>query len=242
VPTGSYYLGIWYESSTDGLEAPQQYNGRLRVYLNGRAVQLSTHSDPIQVSPGVYYVEAQSQAAEPLTDGDALLAYDPSRWILYDGDGDLHGLWDTLAEHYMIPYKGEQHSSYLPDSRFWRDLDHDLVPSEARSGYNKQMVYRSDLKAIMNTENAWKVDGLQSPGLSVVAGEDDVLSPAIDSGRGAIVWYWKQNVDGHRDLGASIVCNYTTITGLNRRAHNLQCFIMPEHVHHGFAGRPFQAR
>jgi Tfp pilus assembly protein PilF len=174
--------------------------------------------------------------------GDALLAYDPSRWILYDGDGDLHGLWDTLAEHYMIPYKGEQHSSYLPDSRFWRDLDHDLVPSEARSGYNKQMVYRSDLKAIMNTENAWKVDGLQPPGLSVVVGEDDVLSPAIDSGRGAIVWYWKQNVDGHRDLGASIVCNYTTITGLNRRAHNLQCFIMPEHIHHGFAGRPFQAR
>ena len=76
----------------------------------------------------------------------------------------------------------------------------------------------------------------------VVLGEDDVLSPAIDSGRGAIVWYWKQNVDGHRDLGVSIVCNYTTVTGLNRRGHMLQCFIMPQHVHHGFSGREFQAR
>ena len=174
--------------------------------------------------------------------GDALTAYDPSRWILYDGDGDLHGLWNTFAEHYMVPYTGTAHSSYLPDSRFWRKLDHDFQPDEARSGYNANMVYRPDQKAIMNTENAWKVDGLQPPGLSVVAGEDDVLSPAIDSGRGPIVWYWKQNVDGHRDLGASIVCNYTTVTGLNRRGHMLQCFIMPQHVHNGFSGHKFQAR
>lgn len=174
--------------------------------------------------------------------GDALTAYDPSRWILFDGDGDLHGLWDTFAEHYMLPSTGKSHSSYLPDSRFWRKLDQDFRPAEARSAYNANTVYRSDLKAIMNTENAWKVDGLQPPGLSVVVGEDDVLSPAVDSGRGPIVWYWKQNVDGHRDLGASIVCNYTTVTGLNRRGHMLQCFIIPQHVHHGFGGQKFQAR
>jgi hypothetical protein len=174
--------------------------------------------------------------------GDALTAYDPSRWILYDGDGDLHGLWNTLAEHYMVPYTGKEHSSYLPDSRFWRKLDADFKPEEARSAYNSNMVYRSDLKAVMDTENAWKVDGLQPPGLSQVVGEDDVLSPAIDSGRGEIVWYWKQNVDGHRDMGASIVCNYTVVTGLNRRGHMLQCFIMPQHVHHFFGGGKYQAR
>jgi len=60
----------------------------------------------------------------------------------------------------------------------------------------------------MNTENQWKVGSLQPPGLSVVVGDEDVLSPAFDNGCGAIVWYWKQNVDGHRDLGFSIVCNY----------------------------------
>ena len=54
------------------------------------------------------------------------------------------------------------------------------------------------------------------PGLCLVLDEDDVLSPAIDSGHGAAVWYWMQNVDGHRDLGVSSVCNYTTVTGLDR--------------------------
>ena len=51
------------------------------------------------------------------------------------------------------------------------------------------------------------------------------------------VWYWKQNVDGHRDMGASIVCNYTMVTGLNYRGHMLQCFIMPEQSTITSAGR-----
>ena len=179
------------------------------------------------------------------TVADALMAYDPSRWIIFDGDGDLMGLWDTQAEHYMIPYGNNDmrgHSGYLPDSRFWRQLDQDFKPEEARSGYNRQVVYRTDKKVVMNTENSWKVDGLQPPGLSFVLDEDDVLSPAMDSGRGAALWYWKQNVDGHRDMGASIVCNYTMVTGLNYRGHMLQCFIMPEHSHHYFSGQKFHRR
>ena len=176
---------------------------------------------------------------------DSLMAYDPSRWIIFDGDGDLNGLWDTQAEHYMIPWANNDmrgHSGYLPDSRFWRSLDQDFRPEEARSGYNRQVVYRTDKKVVMNTENAWKVDGLQPPGLSFVLGDEDVLSPAIDSGRGAALWYWKQNVDGHRDMGASIVCNYTMVTGLNYRGHMIQCFIMPEHSHHYFSGQKFHRR
>jgi uncharacterized protein YecT (DUF1311 family) len=179
------------------------------------------------------------------TVADALMAYDPSRWIIFDGDGDLMGLWDTQSEHYMIPYANNDmrgHSGYLPDSRFWRPLDQDFKPEEARSGYNRQVVYRTDKKVVMNTENAWKVDGQQPPGLSFVLDEDDVLSPAIDSGRGAALWYWKQNVDGHRDMGASIVCNYTGVTGLNYRGHMIQCFIMAEHSHHYFAGQKTSRR
>ena len=118
--------------------------------------------------------------------GDALTAYDPSRWILYDGDGDLHGLWNTFAEHYMIPYTGNARTRRIcPTAASGGSWTRISSPDEARSGYNANAVYRSDQKAIMNTENAWKVDGLQPPGLSVVVGEDDVLSPAIDSGRGA---------------------------------------------------------
>ena len=179
---------------------------------------------------------------------DALMKYDPSRWILFDGDCDLLGLWDTYSEHYSNPYYGNftmnGHSTYLPDSRFWRELDKDFVPGQGvpASAGLREPLYRPDQKVMMDTENAWKVDGLQPPGLSMVMNEDDVLSPAIDSGRGAAVWYWKQNVDGHRDVGFSIVCNYTTVTGLNRRGHMLQCFIMPEHSHHYFSGQKLQRR
>ncbi len=70
--SGKYYIGIWYESSMEGLEAPQQYYGYIWVYLNGRAVQLASHSEPVQVSPGVYYVEAESKTAEPIKDGDEI--------------------------------------------------------------------------------------------------------------------------------------------------------------------------
>lgn len=180
--------------------------------------------------------------------GDALLAYDPSRWILFDGDRDLNGLWDTLSEHYIMPYAVEfsmrGHSPYLPDSRFWRGLDKDFTPGAGimASTYHKNVIYHPEKTVLMNTENAWKVDGLQPPGLSMVAGEDDILGPAVDSGRGAIVWYWKQIVDGHRDLGFSIVCNYTRVTGLAHRGHMLQCFIMPEHSHHYFSGQKLQRR
>lgn len=179
------------------------------------------------------------------TVGDALLAYDPTRWIIFDGDGDLFGLWEIDTQHYMMPYKinpGQKHSAYLPDSRFWRELDADLDPATAGSGWDPKHIYDATRKVIMNTENAWKVDGLQPPGLSIVLGEDDILGPAIDSGRGGAVWYWKQNVDGHRDLGASIVCNYTMVTGLNRRGHLLQCFILPLHVHRFFSAGKFESR
>ena len=72
VPAGNYYVGIWYESSLDGLESPQDYAGRVFAYLNGRAIQFSTHTEPVQVAPGVYYVEAQSKVAEPLKDRDEI--------------------------------------------------------------------------------------------------------------------------------------------------------------------------
>ena len=174
--------------------------------------------------------------------GDALTALDPSRWILYDGDGDLHGLWNTCSQHYSSPYPSAYsmrgHSGYLPDSRFWRELDKNFQRGEGIALDNSRV--DPNRVPIMNTENSWKVDGLQTPGLTMVIDEDQVLSPAIDSGRGGIVWFWKQNVDGHRDAGFSIVCNYTAITGLNRRGHMLQCFIMPDHAHHCFSGQKLQ--
>ena len=44
----------------------------------------------------------------------------------------------------------------------------------------------------MDTENLWKVSAYMPPGLSKFAGEEDVLGPGIDSGRGPIAWMWKQ--------------------------------------------------
>jgi len=42
---------------------PFDHYGALVVHLNGRIIQLSTTSDPVQVAPGVYFSEAQSKEA-----------------------------------------------------------------------------------------------------------------------------------------------------------------------------------
>ncbi len=75
-------------------------------------------------------------------------------------------------------------------------------------------------KVLMNTENLWKVDKYMPPGLSKFVDEDDVLGPGIDTGRGPIAWMWKQNLDGHRDLGVSAVCNYTPVAGVAQRGND----------------------
>jgi len=175
----------------------------------------------------------------------ALKQFDPSRWTFFDGDEDLRGLHDTFSTHYMLesanphPVSGFGflgHSNYFPDGAFHRRLDQSFQPGqEIAVNVYRRTAWRYGEKVLMDTENLWKVSAYMPPGLSKFVGEDDVLGPGIDSGRGPVAWMWKQNLDGHRDLGVSAVCNYTPVAGVARRAHNLQCFIMPDHTHHAFS-------
>ena len=202
---------------------------------------------------------------------DVLAQQDPTRWTFYDGDEDLCGLHYNYASHYMMegangnPVRDFGHnaymtqagqrlkpagdkvppmmvSSYLPDGAFWRSLDHDFKDGEVVQVHftGKQFTYGS--KVIMNTENLWKVDAYMPPGLSKFIGEDDVVSDAYDTGSGPVVWMWKQNMDAHRDLGTSYIGPYGRIPGVLRRGYATQCFIMPDTIQHGFAGRKFSRR
>ena len=176
----------------------------------------------------------------------ALKQFDPSRWSFFDGDEDLHGLYDVFSMHYMLesanphPISGfgfRGHSNYFPDGAFYRPLDQSVqMGQEIPVNVYRRAVWRYGEKVLMDTENLWKVSAYMPPGLSKFVGEDDVLGPGIDSGRGSVAWMWKQNLDGHRDLGVSAVCNYTPVAGVARRGHSLQCFIMPDHTHHAFSG------
>ena len=133
------------------------------------------------------------------------------------------------------------HSSYLPDSCYWRPLDKDFKPGEDVQAWlpNPKAFYHLDKQVLMNTEDAWKVEGLQPPGFTMLMGEDDVLSPAFDGGDTA-VWYWKQKVDGQRDLGYSIDLQLHRRDRPQPPLHMHQCFIMPDHVHNFFSGQKLQ--
>ncbi|MBI3922419.1 MAG: LamG domain-containing protein, partial [Armatimonadetes bacterium] len=61
---GRYWAGVLYESNRGELEAPQAHYGHFAVYLNGRIIQLSSTSDPVQIAPGVWFAEAQAASAE----------------------------------------------------------------------------------------------------------------------------------------------------------------------------------
>lgn len=183
---------------------------------------------------------------------EVLLQQDPTRWTFYNGDEDLHGLHDNFSFHYVLeathphPVSGfgmDGHSVYLPDGAYYRPLDRDFKEGE-RVVLN---VYRNigikwNEKVIMDTENLWKVSNYMPPGLAKFVGEDDVLSPAVDSGAGPVAWMWKQNLDGHRDLGMSSVSVYGSIPAVTRRGYMLQTFIMPEMTHHGFSGQTITRR
>jgi Tfp pilus assembly protein PilF len=74
------------------------------------------------------------------------------------------------------------------------------------------------------------------PGPSAVAGEDDVVSPAVDSSSGPIAWMWKTQIDGHRDMGMSQVGVYSFHAGVVRGGFLPLTFVMPENQHHGYGG------
>ena len=169
---------------------------------------------------------------------------DPTRWTFFNGDGDLNGLHDNGSYHYICPfvwqsYTMDGHLAFYPDGIFWRPIDPRRKPTgdPATVGSPAWWIRHVEKKVVMNTENLWKTGGLMPPGLTRFVGEEDVLSPGIDSGSGPIAWMWKQNLDGHRDLGTSAVMYYGGLPGVDLRGYRLQTFIMPDVVHHGFAGR-----
>ena len=82
-------------------------------------------------------------------------------------------------------YNMRGHSGYLPDSRFWRELSKEFTPHAAiPTGNTRRRVYRPDEVPMMNTENSWKVERPAGPGVDLRLGEQQVLGPALDSGRG----------------------------------------------------------
>jgi hypothetical protein len=180
-------------------------------------------------------------AKRMMTLTDTIRKQDPTRWTLYNSDGDLRGLLDNAAWHYMGPYgvnRMRGHSDYFPDGAFWRELHQDFEPGKPiPASTGSETLLKPYEKVIMDTEYLWKVGGLMPPGLSRYVGEEDVLSPAIDSGAGPVAWFWKQCLDGHRDLGTTSIGFYAGHTGAARRGYQLQTFIMPDLVHHGFSGR-----
>ena len=177
---------------------------------------------------------------------EALWQYDPTRWTFYNGDEDLAGLHDNYSFHYIPeathphPVAGfgmDGHSVYFPDGAFYRPLDRDFPPGEEITlNVYRGVSIRWGEKVVMDTENLWKVSAYMPPGLTKFAGEDDVLSPAVDSGAGPIAWMWKQNLDGHRDLGCNSVSYYGRVTGTYRGGYPTQTFIMPDVCHHAYGG------
>ena len=175
-----------------------------------------------------------------------LLKHDPTRWTFFNGDGDLGGLHNSYCGHYITwavqppitGYNLQGHSAYLPDGGFYRPIEGDFQPAQKlrfSQFYDDDFFVLFGQKVFMNTENLWKVGSLMPPGFTRLLGDEDILSPATDSS-GPAVWLWKNNLDGHRDAGTSSVSSYA-VWGASHRAYVLQQFVLPEVIHHGFAGK-----
>lgn len=174
---------------------------------------------------------------------------DPSRWTFFNGDHDIGGLHYVLSTHYMLEGAGRDpragfefdgHSSYFPDGAFLKPFDKELKPGDDLvTNIHGPAPYKVGSKLLTDTENQWKVAGYQPPGSCKFMDEENMLSPSQEASAGPVMWMWKQNFDGHRDLNMAIHSNHEETVGTITRGQLLQTFIMPDTAHHGFAGRKF---
>ena len=178
---------------------------------------------------------------------DAVVKLDPTRWTLFNGDGDLDGLHNTLSPHYMQeamrnPSAGFEfagHSGYFPDAAFWRPLDRDFVPEEELLiDCHQNKKWRRGSKPLMDTEDIWRFGNNLPPATCKFGGEENVLTDDVDFCGGPMLWRYKQNIDGQRDMGMALYSIHDGwVPGTLTRCYPLQTFIMPDVAHHGFSGR-----
>ncbi len=123
---------------------------------------------------------------------------DPTRWTFGNGDGDFQGLHDVFSTHYMYPQPSKEIlDTYFPDYAFWRPLDKDFTPGqEVPITPNQGWEFRYGKKVLWDSECLWKVGRQMPPGFTQFAGEEDVVSPAIDSGSGPVAWFWSSSWTG----------------------------------------------
>ncbi len=174
---------------------------------------------------------------------------DPSRWTFFNGDYDIGGLHNVIASHYLLEAVGRDprsgfafsgHSSYFPDGAFLHPLDKEIHSGDALAvDISAYKPYKLGTKVLADTENQWKVAGYQPPGSCKFMDEEAVVSPAVEACAGPVIWMWKQNFDGHRNLNMGIHSNHEETLGTITRGQLLQTFIMPDTAHHGFGGRKF---
>jgi hypothetical protein len=169
---------------------------------------------------------------------DTVEKLDPTRWTFFNGDGDIAGRHNIYSSHYMLGgrrpsgggYELNGHSAYFPDGAYYRPLDRDFLPNEEI----KYLRWHVGSKPMTDTEDLWLVGGDLPPGCCKFLDEEGVLSRDITSG---MLWRFKQDFDGQRDLDLAIHSNHDMISGTVTRGHPLQMFVMPDVAHHGFAGR-----
>ena len=183
---------------------------------------------------------------------DIVRAFDPTRWTTFGAEGDVRGRMDHFDFHYMTPYfiNAPGHPrmrgvhAYYPDGEFWRELHEATIPADGvpLCPLKSDIILRPDQKMVFEREYLWRSGDLMRPsGIGEYLGEKATAFSAWGAAAGPALWMWKQKIDGHRDLGVSLINHYTH-PGLKRRAMALQTFIVPEVQHHGFGGRTIERR
>jgi hypothetical protein len=169
---------------------------------------------------------------------DTVEKLDPTRWTFFNGDGDISGRHNIYSSHYMLGgrrisgggYELNGHSAYFPDGAYYRPLDRDFQPSEDI----KYLRWRVGSKPMTDTEDLWMVGGDLPPGCCKFMDEEGVLTTDFSAG---MLWRFKQDFDGQRDLDLAIHSNHDMLAGTVTRGHPLRMFLIPDVSHHGFAGR-----
>ncbi len=79
---GKYYLGLWQETNGFDTRVSEYSQEKImtRLYVNGQPANFATTSDPVQVKPGLWLAELQSENAVDLKPDDELAVRPQHGW------------------------------------------------------------------------------------------------------------------------------------------------------------------
>ncbi len=208
IPEGA----IWNDDTSYRVDDPEFW-AHYSTHLNRMARQYRNHPSVVMYSLenefyGARMNERNEYATRMLAEmGRRLKAWDPTRPITYESDGDPLGVADVIGLHY--PHEYPDFNEY-PNTGWW--IDRDEPTSWEMFGRDDAGNWRWDrTKPLYIGEFLWVPSN--TPAWDSILLGDEAYTDYARTHLLAKALAWRMQIEGYRDSGVSGICPWTEVEG-----------------------------